>query len=75
MMARIFASYRNSLYFCNVKSQRRHEVAGYASVFRALILLVKYKRIVWGSSNVPKVSAFENLTARNALSLCQKQRL
>jgi hypothetical protein len=60
-----------NLYFCNVKSQRRHDVAALGSVFCVLHLLVNSKRIEWGSSNVPKVSAFENLTARNALSLCQ----
>lgn len=75
MMARIFASYRNSLYFCNVKSNERHEVAGYASVFRAIILVEKSKRIVCGSSNTRKVSARLNLTARNALFICQNQTL
>ena len=70
-MARIELSLAKILYFCNVKSQRRHEVAGLSSVFRALILLVKYKRIECGSSNAHKVIAFENLTARNALSFCQ----
>lgn len=34
-MARIDISYAKCLYFCGVKSQRRHEVAGSASVFRA----------------------------------------
>lgn len=70
-MARNELSLAKILYFCNVKSQRRHEVAGNASVFRALILLVKYKRIECGRSNAHKVIAFENLTARNALSFCQ----
>ena len=64
-------SFKNIFYFCNVKSQRRHVVAGNSSVFRALILLVKYKRIECGCSNAHKVIAFENLTTRNALSFCQ----
>lgn len=71
MMGTKVLSSKNILYFCNVKSQRRHEVAGNASVFRATILLVKYKRIECGSSNAHKVIAFENLTTRNALSFCQ----
>lgn len=41
----------------------------HSSVFCVIILWVKYKRIEWGSSNVPKVSAQLDLTARNALSL------
>ena len=61
----------NIYYFCNVKSQRRHDVAAERSVFCVLNLLVNSKRIECGSSNARKVSAFENLTARNALSLCQ----
>ena len=69
------ARLENIYYFCNVKSQRRHDVAAEHSVFCVLNLLVNSKRIEWGSSNVPKVSAFENLTARNALSLCQNSKV
>lgn len=72
-MARIFVYSANSLYFCGVKSNRRHEVAAQCSVFRAINLVEKFKRIECGSSNTRKVSARLNLTARNALSLCQIQ--
>lgn len=65
------ATLKNSLYICTVKSLRRHEVAAGSSVFCALFLFVYYNRIECGSSNAHRVSAFENLTARNALSLCQ----
>lgn len=72
-MARIDISYAKSLYFCGVKPNKRHEVAGFASVFRALNLVEKYKRIECGCSNAHKVSVCLDLTARNALSLCQTQ--
>lgn len=72
MMARIFASYRNSLYFCNVKNQLRHEVAGSASVFRAIILFVKHNPNECGSSNARKGSAVDTLTARIGVFLCLK---
>ena len=72
MMARIFASYRNSLYFCNVKISERHEVAGSASVFRAIILLVKHNPNVRGSSNARKGLALSTLTARIGVFLCLK---
>jgi hypothetical protein len=73
-MARIDTSSAKCLYFCGVKPNKRHEVAGSASVFRAHNLVVEnYKRIECGSSNAHKVSACLDLTARNALSLCQNQ--
>lgn len=68
-MARIETRLAKTLYFCNVKSNKRHEVAGYASVFRATNLVEKFKRIECGRSNAHKVSACLNLTARNALYL------
>ena len=55
-------------YFCTVKSNERHEVAALSSVFCASILVENNKRIEWGRSNRPEVSAHWNLTARNALS-------
>lgn len=71
-MARIDLSYAEILYFCGVKSQTRHEVAGSASVFRATVLLVKnYLPDECGSSNAHKVTAFENLTARIGVLYCQ----
>ena len=71
-MARIETRLAKTLYFCNVKSQTRHEVAGSASVFRASILLVNnYLPDECGRSNAHKVSAFENLTARIGVLYCQ----
>jgi hypothetical protein len=72
-MARIDISSAKCLYFCGVKPNKRHGVAGSASVFRAHNLLENYKRIECGCSNAHKVSACLDLTARNALSLCQNQ--
>ena len=66
------ATLKNSLYICTVKLVERHEVAAESSVFRALNLVEKYKRIECGSSNAHVVSAQLNQTARNAVSLCQK---
>ncbi len=59
-------------YFCGVKSQVRYEAAAKSSVFCAPELVNRNKREEWASSNVPKVSALENLTAPIALSLCLK---
>ena len=77
-MARIDISYAKSLYFCGVKSQRRHEVAGSASVFRAHHFIgnkLSYPDEC-GSSNARKVIAFENLTARTGYIIFVKiQRL
>ena len=66
------ATLKNSLYICTVKSQRRHEVAAESSVFCVGILLVNSNRIERGSSNAHKGFAFDTLTARNAVSFCQK---
>lgn len=63
---------KNNLYFCNVKSQGRHEVAAESSVFYVSILLSQYDRIERGSSNALNGFAFDTMTARNAVSLCQK---
>ena len=68
-MARIETRLAKTLYFCNVKSNKRHVVAAQCSVFRATNLLEKFKRIECGRSNAHKVSACLNLTARNALYL------
>lgn len=55
------------LYFCNVKTTERHEVA--ASGQRFLCHRNgNFKRIEWGCSNVPKGTAQLALTTRNALS-------
>ena len=71
-MARIETRLAKTLYFCNVKSQTRHEVAGSASVFRATSLLVNnYLPDECGRSNAHKVTAFENLTARIGVLYCQ----
>ncbi len=63
------------LYFCNVKSQRRHDVAAKGSVFCVINLLEESERIECGSSNAHKVSAFENLTTRNALFYVKKSKV
>ena len=69
MMARIDLSLAKILYFCNVKTSGRHEVAGNASVFRATILLVKYNRNECGSSNAHKGFAQMTLTTRMRFSI------
>ena len=62
------ATMDNILYFCNVKSETRHDVAALGSVFCVLSLLAKYIRVhVWGNGDVPEVSAFLNLTAHGAI--------
>jgi len=66
------ATMDNILYFCNVKSLRRHEVAAQGSVFCALFLFVYSNRIECGSSNAHMVSPQLNQTARNAVSLLSK---
>ena len=62
------------LYFCNVKTNRRHDVAALGSVF-CVRNLEEYERIECGSSNAHKVSAFENLTTRNALFYVKKSKV
>ena len=59
----------NNLYFCGVKSNKRHEVAAKMQRFLCPYLLLKYSRIEWVNGNVPEVSACLNLTARNAAFL------
>ena len=66
------ATMDNILYFCNVKNQGRHDVAAKGSVFCVLTLSEYYNRIECGSSNAHKGFAFDTLTTRNAVSLCQK---
>ena len=65
------ATIENILYFCNVKSHERHDVAALSSVF-CVNKLMKSNRIGCGSSNAHKVSARENLTACNAVFLMSK---
>ena len=71
-MARIETRLAKTLYFCNVKSYKRHEVAAECSVFRATNLVEKLHPDECGSSNAHKVFALKYLTARNAVSLCLK---
>jgi hypothetical protein len=71
-MARIDCYSAESFYFCGVKTQMRHEVAGSASVFRANNLLGKLYPNDGGSSNARKGLAFETLTHRIGVLLCQK---
>lgn len=55
---------RKIFYFCNVKSQVRYIAAAISSVFCICKYFNRYsRRQEWGNSNVPKVSALENLTA------------
>lgn len=68
-MAVMVASSKKIFYFCNVKSKERHEVAARKQRFLCPnLIVINNKRNEWGSSNVPKVSALWNLTARIALS-------
>lgn len=69
-MARIETRLAKSLYFCNVKNNVRHEVAGSASVFRANDLEVKLYPDECGSSNAHKGFAHGTLTARIGILLC-----
>lgn len=69
------ARLENIYYFCTVKNSERHDVAARSSVFCVLNLLVNSNRIECGSSNAHKVLALKFLTARNAVSLCQKFRV
>lgn len=54
-------------YFCNVKSNPRHEVAALKQRFLCP-QNGNSKRIDWVNGNVPKASADLSLTSRNALS-------
>lgn len=71
-MARNDLSLAKILYFCNVKNQLRHEVAGNASVFRASTLLETSNPNDGGNSNVRKGSAVDTLTHRIGVFICQK---
>ena len=55
-----------SSYFCGVKTQERYNAAANKQRFLCH-KIVNSKRIDWGNSNVPKASALECLTSRNAL--------
>ena len=61
------------LYFCNVKTNRRHDVAAKGSVF-CVRNLEESERIECGSSNAHKVTACLYLTTRNALYLLSKNK-
>ena len=70
-MARIETRLAKTLYFCNVKTSERHEVAGSASVFRAENLIEKLYPNECGRSNTRKGTAQMSLTARIGVLLCQ----
>lgn len=72
MMGTKVSSFKNILYFCNVKNSLRHVVAGKSSVFRAPNLLVKYNPNDGGRSNAHKGSAVNTLTHRIGVFLCLK---
>lgn len=63
------------LYFCNVKTSERHDVAAKGSVFCVQNLLEKSNRIGCGSSNAHKDFALKFLTACNAVFMCQNFRV
>ena len=65
-------TFKLNFYFCNVKTQGRHEVAADKQRFLCPYIIVNSKRKEWGRSNRPKVSALEYLTAPTALSLLSK---
>ena len=60
------------LYFCNVKSVVRHDVAAKGSVFCASENSKKFNRNDGGSSNALKGFARHSLTHRIAVFYCQK---
>lgn len=66
------SSFKNILYFCNVKNLTQHVVAAQSSVFRAPNLLVKYNPNDGGRSNAHKGSALDTLTHRIGVFICQK---
>ena len=66
------ARMRKKMYFCGVKTSKRHEVAARVQRFLCPNLLVKYSRIECASSNAHKVFALEYLTTRNATFLMSK---
>ncbi len=71
-MARTETRLAKTLYFCNVKSYKRHEVAAECSVFRAKNLEVKLYPDECGSSNAHKGLAYNTLTTRIGILLCHK---
>lgn len=71
-MARIDSYSSKSFYFCGVKNQLRHDVAGYASFFRADNLGEKLYPDECGNSNARKGSAVDTLTARIGILYCLK---
>ena len=71
-MARNDCYSAESFYFCGVKSYMRHDVAGYASFFRANNLEVKSYPDECGSSNAHKGLAYNTLTARIGILYCLK---
>ena len=72
-MARMSRTLAKILYFCNVKIQMRHVVAGLSSVFRASTLLETSNPNDGGNSNVRKGLAFGTLTHRIGVFICQNQ--
>ena len=72
-MRAMVATLKNSLYICAVKSETRHGVAAESSVFCVTSLLANHFRVhVWGNGDVPRVSAFLNLTAHGAILFMSK---
>ena len=71
-MARIETRLAKTLYFCNVKSLLRHEVAAKSSVFRATNLVENLYPNDGGSSNARKGFAVDTLTHRIGVLLCLK---
>lgn len=71
-MARIETRLAKTLYFCNVKSYKRHEVAAECSVFRATNLVEKLHPDECGSSNAHKGLAYNTLTTRIGILYCHK---
>lgn len=74
-MARIETRLAKTLYFCNVKSYKRHEVADECSVFRATNLVEKLHPDECGSSNAHKGLAYNTLTTRIGILYCQNIRV
>ena len=69
-MARNDCYSAESFYFCGVKNQMQHGVAGSASVFRADNLVEKLYPNECGRSNTRKGTAQISLTARIGVLLC-----
>ena len=68
-MAEKVVTSKKNYYFCTVKTYERHEVAAEKQRFLCPYLVLNIQRKEWGSSNAPKVTAREYLTAPTALSL------